>query len=364
MKILYVCGTYYPATGGAEISAHTLLKELVKTSDTQAFVLTDEKYIADHENITLEGVIIYGTSHQKREDNLRNLIKKINPDVIYTQLMWSDIALKIAKENNIPSVLRSCKIPFELNICENSIYSPTQIICVSESVKKYIEENYNRTAVVIHPPIDLNSLKKEYKPESNDLIIMFNPIKRKGGQQFRELAKSFSNQKFGVVLGWSSLKQTLEAKDFSGELIQRITESLGSKYEGNLPEYIDMCDLQNVEYLTPTKDVWKIYCRAKIIIIPSQWEEAFGRVALEAMSLGIPVIASKVGGLQEAVEYGGFLVTNYKDAEAWKDALKQFLDPQVCDDFSNKAIRKSKEYVLEENINQHKLVLKKAINYD
>lgn len=42
------------------------------------------------------------------------------------------------------------------------------------------------------------------------------------------------------------------------------------------------------------------YHAADLIIIPSRWE-GFGLVAIEAMSCGLPVIASKVGGLAEII---------------------------------------------------------------
>ena len=40
------------------------------------------------------------------------------------------------------------------------------------------------------------------------------------------------------------------------------------------------------------------------VVIPSQWEEAFPYSALEAMSLGVPVIASRSGGMPEVVTPG------------------------------------------------------------
>ena len=50
------------------------------------------------------------------------------------------------------------------------------------------------------------------------------------------------------------------------------------------------------------------YSAAEAIILPSRYE-SFGMVALEAMGCGMPVIASRVGGLQFTVEDGrtGFL---------------------------------------------------------
>ena len=59
-----------------------------------------------------------------------------------------------------------------------------------------------------------------------------------------------------------------------------------------------------------------------VVAIPSVWEEAFPFSALEAMSLGKPIVASKVGGIPEAVEDGrtGLLVPK-ADAEGLREAL-------------------------------------------
>jgi glycosyltransferase involved in cell wall biosynthesis len=46
------------------------------------------------------------------------------------------------------------------------------------------------------------------------------------------------------------------------------------------------------------------YQNARFVVVPSICFESFGLVAAEAMSYGLPVIASKIGGLQEIVEDG------------------------------------------------------------
>ena len=47
---------------------------------------------------------------------------------------------------------------------------------------------------------------------------------------------------------------------------------------------------------------------ASIVVIPSIWEEPFGLVAAEAMSNGMCIIASKVGGIPEIIKDNGILI--------------------------------------------------------
>ncbi len=66
----------------------------------------------------------------------------------------------------------------------------------------------------------------------------------------------------------------------------------------------------NVGWIESDKSLAKILSGSSVCIAPSLWPEAFGIVALEAMACGIPVIASKTGGLGEIFTDGkeGFYV--------------------------------------------------------
>lgn len=63
-----------------------------------------------------------------------------------------------------------------------------------------------------------------------------------------------------------------------------------------------------VQFLESTPMIEKFMSVADLFLLPSE-QESFGLVALEAMSSGVPVVASRVGGLPELVEEGktGFL---------------------------------------------------------
>jgi glycosyltransferase involved in cell wall biosynthesis len=43
---------------------------------------------------------------------------------------------------------------------------------------------------------------------------------------------------------------------------------------------------------------------ASVLLIPSEWYETFGRVAVESFAKGTPVIASEIGAMSELVEHG------------------------------------------------------------
>lgn len=51
------------------------------------------------------------------------------------------------------------------------------------------------------------------------------------------------------------------------------------------------------------RQMWDLFHRAQICVIPS-WREGLGIAILEAMALGVPVVASEVSGINEVVEDG------------------------------------------------------------
>lgn len=61
-----------------------------------------------------------------------------------------------------------------------------------------------------------------------------------------------------------------------------------------------------------------------VLAVPTQWDEPYGRVAAEARSAGVPVLASAVGGLPFTLKGGpcSRLVERFDDPEAWTRALQ------------------------------------------
>ena len=80
----------------------------------------------------------------------------------------------------------------------------------------------------------------------------------------------------------------------------------------------------------PHDAVMGAWSRCSIALLPSTWSEPFGIVALEAMSMGKPIIASRIGGLSDIVIDGetGFLVPPENPQELRK-AIQRLLDDPV-----------------------------------
>jgi D-inositol-3-phosphate glycosyltransferase len=87
------------------------------------------------------------------------------------------------------------------------------------------------------------------------------------------------------------------------------------------------------------------YAAAEMVVMPSHYE-SFGMVALEAMAMGTPVIASEVGGLAHLVQNGetGFHVPS-RDPEALAMRIFELLaDPERREQMGQKARAYARQY--------------------
>lgn len=96
----------------------------------------------------------------------------------------------------------------------------------------------------------------------------------------------------------------------------------------------------NVEFVgfRSAEEVAAEYRRADIFCCPSTWQEPFGLVNIEAMASGLPVVASRVGGIPEIASGGGFALVEPNSPEQLADALRTLLlDAAARADLGSKA---------------------------
>ena len=95
-------------------------------------------------------------------------------------------------------------------------------------------------------------------------------------------------------------------------------------------------------------DVRPCLARADVVVLPTLHREGMPTALLEAMAAGVPVVASRVGGVAEIVEHGrtGILVMP-GDARALASAVDRLLDD---DDLADRLAAAARSFVLERHV--------------
>lgn len=140
-------------------------------------------------------------------------------------------------------------------------------------------------------------------------------------------------------------------------------ESLNVSQVDWLPFDIDFSDSDNVKELEPTEKVSEIFAVTRILLVPSQYRDTLARVSIEAFANGIPVIASKTGGVQDHVGKAGLVVEDFSNPEAWVTALKSLDNAEVYSEYSRRGL----EFIVEDfsnskTVDQFEALFKNLIN--
>ena len=121
---------------------------------------------------------------------------------------------------------------------------------------------------------------------------------------------------------------------------------------------------EKVKFLGKQESVREILQMTDVFLLPSA-NESFGLVALEAMACGVPVVASKVGGLPEVVQHGrtGYLV-EVGDVQGMSEAVVRLLiDPVLYQKFSQQAIVWARQgFPVEKGVLSYEKVYEQSIN--
>lgn len=89
------------------------------------------------------------------------------------------------------------------------------------------------------------------------------------------------------------------------------------------------------------------FAMADVFVCPSQWDEPFGLVNVEAMAAGVPVVAAARGGIPEIISDGvdGYLIEDEANPDAYVKPITSLLtNPELAGAFGMKGREKVEQY--------------------
>jgi glycosyltransferase involved in cell wall biosynthesis len=304
----------------------TVLDQLIKTYDI------DIEYLNKSKGFDWKTVV-----------DLDKAIKAFKPDVVHAHLrvmphlLWPLIKNKVetryytvhnlAEKDGAGGMKYVLKTAFKIG--------KVTPVAISDICKRSIANYYGidlKNIPCIYNGVDTNryTRKKSYT-EMDTKSINFVAIGRLARvknyplliEAFRELYQKYKNVHLTIV--------------GEGEEIEQIRAQVEREGLQNVIDMVGVCS-----------DVRKYLDLAHIYVMSSDWE-GLPLTVLEAMSMGLPIVSTKAGGVSDVVVDGenGILV-ECGDQEALTEAMGRLVESkELRDDFSENSSKLSKKYSIE-----------------
>lgn len=338
MRILYITRKYPPTKGGMEKVAYELYNHLAETEEVI--------------------LIKWGGSNKWLPLVLPNILVRMllilytsKIDIIYLQDgLLSPLGI-ISKIFRIPVIITihgldiTYKNRLYQHIVSNCVRRLDKIICVSQATKnECLKRKISEEKLIVVP----NGINNEIN------------IENKNKEHLREMLVEESHIDLDNKKILLSVGRLVERKGLHWCIENVIPRIIGKKkdfvyliagdgsFKEKIKQSIRECNLENYVILIgkiDDKELKLIYNVADIFIMPNisvkDNMEGFGVVALEAASCGVPVVASDLEGIKDAIKNGdnGFLVEPY-DASRFTDIITKLFENDFERESFGKAARK------------------------
>jgi len=374
IKVLMIIGQFNPIVGGAEKVCQALSKSLIEKSVSVTVLTQYYDGLPEYEEI--EGIPVYRKMKgwhpfgllymisvfsfllkQRREFDIIQcfgLFLFIPPVILMKYLFGKKVALRLLCSGKYGDFtgIKQLKLK-RLIIADSRLFD--RIVFLSSDMKKELIENRFPIEKLVYIP---NSVDSDfYKPPEN-----------------HENMNSKNICFVGRLNEQKGLEYLIEAMDIVRSKEKRIRLFIIGEGEqrDKLEDLSKKLKLkEHIVFVGLTPDVLRYYQEAKIFVLPSI-SEGMSSSLLEAMSCGLPVIATSVGGNTDILdlnsrlekirianyyisEYG--IMINPRDIKGLAEALLKLL---IDEELSKQLGRKAREHVKEKY--SQEIVINKYIN--
>lgn len=192
------------------------------------------------------------------------------------------------------------------------------VLTNSQFMASHLSDTLGRQAGVVYPPVDITNFEQTERVEEPSVGFV-NPCERKGFPLVLKMARAAPDLRFNVFGSRPNDWAAIEA------------------------------DLPNLEFHGWVEKSVEMYERTRVFIVPSQWNEPFGRVAVEALASGIPALVSSVGGLPEAVGDDRLVVHENDDPAVWVRRVRKTLEDK---DFYQSVQKLGRQHIQQFSVEQ------------
>ena len=236
---------------------------------------------------------------------LINFIKKNKIDIIHARSRlpaWvCYFALKLTKKNKRPIFITTVHGPYSVNFYSSIMTKGDRVIVVSKMIRYYVLKNFK---------VDKNKLVLNYRGVSKKYF----PYNFKAAEKWLKIwQKDFPQTKNKIILtlparitGWKGqedfiilLKKIIEKNpNVHGLIVGEVKNK--ARFVNKLKSQATKLGVnKNLTFVGHRSDIREIISISKIVFSLSREPEAFGRISLESLTMGIPVIAYAHGGVKE-----------------------------------------------------------------
>ena len=280
-----------------------------------------ENFKLDNINFLSLNLFDSGLGTEDKEKYLQEFIEKLNEnydlksfDVIHAHYWLSGLVAKhISNEFNIPFVFTAHSLGVFLDgynkervDCEKLIMTSSNYITASSNFEQnLISESYQidkNKIKKITPGIDRSLFAPDLSANRKNIFLSIGRIQQQKGQR--------------VTIDFLNNFRKVE-NDFVCYFIGGPSGNSGKEYFVELKEQVVELNLENhVKFLEnlPQTKIKELLNESKLLIHSSQFE-TFGLVAIEANSMGVPVLSTNSGSFPEIIFNGvnGYLADNLVD---------------------------------------------------
>lgn len=378
MKIIFITGLYYPYIGGGAELSNKLLVEGLKNRgiDVEVFTLGVEdkvekingvkvnrlkinsittKYLRELENKKIKNknmerinryiYKIFSTFNWKLYKRLYTILKESKGEILHisgVHMFFPILWWKAAQKNNMQVI---CTLRDPVFLCSNE--RKVKILKILDYLNSYIYKYCIYKYVdCVHSPSEymLNLHEKDKFKFKNKKVIP-------NTTDIKNILVNFKEKNIDILY----VGRLSEEKGINTlvKAVKNLNKKVVFVGDGELKDNISNENIEITGWISK-EETYEYMKKSKVLILPSEWEEAFGRVLIEAVTNGSLVIGSDRGAIPEVLNYDERYIFKEKVVNELQEKILRILNLNE-NEYKNEVLELQKymeKYNYENHINE------------